>query len=478
MMISTLSGRAVSRSLLRLPTTQSLAVYCQPPRASSLRHSSVTPNIRGLQLHRTHYRNFSSAATAPVHGTMIPNAPNGTPMILSRATFGSGLFLAAAAITAGGLLHSATGSQADFFDYRFTTEKSPEDLATFYGGEEFMELFCVFPLVGQLMMRDGRFDDQGNVLTTGLPGTLRVSIVFSDDVDEDTGDTTWFNKRERFRNLCWGWTCWDMVQNFGFRTTEDGKTEVYHYGEYFHGNLPIVSQIMRLVFKVHARWLAWSTEHHINHYAFDADTEKEEELEEDSRRNMPIFLLKNYAWSDLMAMLLGKRVDKPSFLLIKNETSDESATSAKQREQLPLQREQTKLQIEDDIAMDRLTTRNMLARHPTTRTVEDVTTLLTRTGTRPATNCEINAALTAIVEDDDDVSSSDKQLIGTVSAHAVDFNSYSVERESQQRPTAHRVYEAATQAAHQRRLSRLSSRRKSRTGMDTTTATTTPSRSK
>jgi len=43
----------------------------------------------------------------------------------------------------GGLVlagvHSATGSQADFFEYRFTTQKSADDLATFYGGEEFME---------------------------------------------------------------------------------------------------------------------------------------------------------------------------------------------------------------------------------------------------------------------------------------------------------------------------------------------------
>ena len=37
----------------------------------------------------------------------------------------------------GGLLlaglHSATGSQNEFFDYRFTAAKSPDDLASFYG---------------------------------------------------------------------------------------------------------------------------------------------------------------------------------------------------------------------------------------------------------------------------------------------------------------------------------------------------------
>lgn len=113
---------------------------------------------------------------------------------------------------AGGLflagLHSATGSQNDFFDYRFTANKSQDDLATFYGGEEFMELFCIFPFVGSLMMRSGSFDEKGNVLTQGLPGTLKVSMVFSEDKDEETGEIEWFNKRERFRNIFMGWTCW------------------------------------------------------------------------------------------------------------------------------------------------------------------------------------------------------------------------------------------------------------------------------
>ena len=260
-------------------------------------------------------------------------------------------------------LHSATGSQNDFFDYRFTAEKSPEDLATFYGGEDFMELFCVFPFVGQLMMRNGYFDEKGNVITTGIPGTLRVSMVFSDDTKEETGEIEWFNKRERFRNVCLGWTCWDMVINFGFRTREDGSIEVYHYGEYFHGNLPVVSQIMMAVFKTHARWLAWATEHHVNHYAFTAETEEEEEFEDESRRNMPLFLLKNYAWSDLMAMLFGKEVDKPSFLLRKPKTStggDRSDVKMAQEERLPIQREATKFQISQDIATDRLTTKRML----------------------------------------------------------------------------------------------------------------------
>jgi len=35
-------------------------------------------------------------------------------------------------------LHSATGSSNDFYDYRFKSKKDPDDLASFYGGEELM----------------------------------------------------------------------------------------------------------------------------------------------------------------------------------------------------------------------------------------------------------------------------------------------------------------------------------------------------
>jgi hypothetical protein len=313
-------------------------------------------------------RSFSSVVQEQLGGTMSEQRKN-----VALGVVG-GLFLA--------VLHSATGSQNDFFDYRFPVEKNPEDLATFYGGEEFMELFCIFPFVGQLMMRNGHFDEKGNVITTGIPGTLRVSMVFSDEIDEKSGVVEWFNKRERFRNILFGWTCWDMVINFGFRTLDNGGIEVYHYGEYFHGNLPVVAQIMKLVFTIHARWLAWSTEHHLNHYAFTAETEDEEKFEEESRQNMPLFLLKNYAWTDLMAMMFGREVDKPSFLVRKpvpEESEDSSIVREKQRI-LPIQREATKFQISQDIATDRLTTKDMLARNPT-KTPDDMTALLTRQST-------------------------------------------------------------------------------------------------
>lgn len=195
---------------------------------------------------------------------------------------------------------------------------SPVLLLLTDGSEAFMDLFCVLPLMGTLMMRGGYFDEEGTVHTTGLPGEMLVSMVFSDEADED-GTTKWFNKRERFRDVGFGYTCWDMVTNFGFEKLPDGRTMVYHHGEYFKGNLPPISLLVRLVFGIHARWVAWATEHHINHYAFQNDTEFDEHLELESREDMPLFLLKNYAWSDLMGAVFGKKISKPSFLIKKSE---------------------------------------------------------------------------------------------------------------------------------------------------------------
>ena len=185
----------------------------------------------------------------------------------------------------GGLLmaglHSATGSANDFYEYRFRSAKDPDDIAGFYGGEELMvrvtkaraappmseahrchcllvftrvitvakwhrftrisfalcrtplppqELFCIFPFVNKIMMRLASFDDTGRITTQGIPGTMSVDMVFSDETNAE-GRTDWFNKRERFKDTLFGYTCWDMVINYGFRTLPDGTYECYHVGE-------------------------------------------------------------------------------------------------------------------------------------------------------------------------------------------------------------------------------------------------------
>ena len=51
------------------------------------------------------------------------------------------------------------------------------------------ELFCIFPMVGQIMIRNPRFDDTGNVITTDFPGQTKVTMVFTNEANDKTGQT-------------------------------------------------------------------------------------------------------------------------------------------------------------------------------------------------------------------------------------------------------------------------------------------------
>jgi len=219
-------------------------------------------------------------------------------------------------------LHALIGSEDDYYCYRFITNKDPEDLVSFYGGEEFMELFCMFPFVVNFMMRSATFDDEGTVHTTGFPGEIQASMVFSDEEDEDTGDILWFNKRERFKDVFYGRKMWDTVHNFGFNRLPDGRIECYHHGEFFHGFAPPFSLIMKVLFQVQARWVAWATEHHVNHHAFTAETEEEEEEEELSRSNIALHLLKHHVWHDFKAMIFGPAIPAETQRSSTNEHSE------------------------------------------------------------------------------------------------------------------------------------------------------------
>jgi len=235
------------------------------------------------------------------------------------------------------LAQAMFGSGTDFYEYKFIVNKDIDDVAGFYGSDEFMELYSVFPFVSNLMMRQGYFDEDGIVHTVGVPGEMLVSMVFTDEEDED-GKTKWFNKRERFKDVCLGYTCWEEVCNFGVRTLEDGKVEVYHHGEYFVGNLPVVSLIVKLVFQVHARYVVWAVEHHINHYAFTSESEEEEAMEHLSKANHLYLRVKYHFWRDFGSMLgfgdaeINKK--EASFLTQDAEEDEEDEEKVELREKL------------------------------------------------------------------------------------------------------------------------------------------------
>lgn len=184
------------------------------------------------------------------------------------------------------------GSTENFYDHRFITNANPDDLAEFYGNEDFMEIFCVFPFVVDFMMRSGHFDEQGHVHTFGLP-PLITKMVVSMQFDEREEDeiTVSFNKKERFEctDKLFGFTVWEMVQNFGYSQRDDGTSEIYHYGQKWYGPF-----FIRFIFELHARYVIYATEQHINSDYFLEKKEDDEDKLIAQRHNIPLHLVNKF----------------------------------------------------------------------------------------------------------------------------------------------------------------------------------------
>ena len=304
-------GNKIVASATTSAARSSRAVLPQQQRAATtlLSPSTLSSAARASARRATTQR--STMATATLNNGRGGNfSSNGNPFRFRG--FNDGYFSASTkqklAVAAGLTLAAQYqfGSADNFFEHKFTTNKNPDDLADFYGTEDFMEIFCVLPFMIQLMMRNAEFDDEGTIHAWGLlgPGELEVSVVFTDDGDDDEeidqgdGETSkkkslpWFNKRETFKDVApdflGGFTLWEMTQNFGFRQIdEDGTCEIIHNGEKFRGFFP-----MRLVFELHSRYVIWATERHINSPAFGSE---ELELEaQEQRHNIPLYAFKEY----------------------------------------------------------------------------------------------------------------------------------------------------------------------------------------
>jgi hypothetical protein len=171
-----------------------------------------------------------------------------------------------------------------------------------------MEVFCVFPMIANLMMRGAEFDEEGHIHARGLLGAngLEVSIDFdeerkvSDTMTGDDGDgeeqpdtIAWFNKKENFCDVApsylGGFTLWKMTQNFGYHRLDNGTCEVYHHGEHFQGLFP-----MRILFELHARYVFWATRRYVNSKAFGSENDQDSEVAEEFRQNVPLHVFQDY----------------------------------------------------------------------------------------------------------------------------------------------------------------------------------------
>ena len=161
----------------------------------------------------------------------------------------------------------------NFYERKFIVDKNPEDLSEFYGSDELMRIFCIFPFISNILMKSGYWDDEGNYNTYGIPfGKMKATIEFDETERDTTGDgikdeVIGFNKRERFHDILFGKTLWDQVTNFGFKKLPDGKCECYQKGEYFYGFWP-----MKKIFQLHSYIVSWKIQNHLNSSTFENTT--------------------------------------------------------------------------------------------------------------------------------------------------------------------------------------------------------------
>jgi len=260
-----------------------------------------------------------------------------TTGVAAPSKWGRTLTFGAYGATTAACIQYFYGSAEDFFDYRFTTTKNPNDLAEFYASEDFMEIFCIFPFVVEFMMKNGEFaadampgyDQTVNTFGFGGPGGMEVSMAFDEGEIDTTGDgqadtVAYFNKRERFKDWApfmpkyMNVVFWDLTQNFGYHRKADGTCEVYHHGETFYGPFPI-----RLIFTCHAYYVAWATERYIQRPDF-GNRDKTDDLHE-LRKTIPIEVMGEFLGN------LSSSVEKAKADALK---AGQTATVAKHEETL------------------------------------------------------------------------------------------------------------------------------------------------
>jgi hypothetical protein len=205
-------------------------------------------------------------------------------------TTAPGIATLAGAGTGAVLLQQQYGSADDFFHHKFTTTKDPDKIVDFYSTEEFLQILGVFPFAITFVLAGVEWaTDVDNVNTVW--NSIQISFDITErEVETESGETVvgFFNKRERFKNVVpfTNLLLWDQVQNYGFRRLPDGTIEVNHHGERFHGPWPV-----RLLVQLHARYVIWATEKHINSPLFGTD---DIEAVEAQRENIPYYVMNEF----------------------------------------------------------------------------------------------------------------------------------------------------------------------------------------
>lgn len=160
------------------------------------------------------------------------------------------------------------------YEHRFVTDiPNAEDLAEFYGAEDFMEVFGVIPSAALFFLRRAEFDEEGIAHTYGLPvGTLDIELKFTQEEQEDEDgedeNIVAFNKMMKWDNQSpfSDVPLWNMRHDFGFKEIDEGVFEITHKGSDYNG-----PAFLKWVWRAHSWYAAKATEIYINRPEFSQE---------------------------------------------------------------------------------------------------------------------------------------------------------------------------------------------------------------
>lgn len=197
---------------------------------------------------------------------------------------------ARAAFVAGAITAMPCLTGEEFFEHKFITTKDPDAIIDFYSTEDFLQILGVFPLAIHFVLAGVQWDlEREN--TMSVHNAMEISFYLTEEeTTTPEGETVvgFFSKTERFKNFIpfTRFLMWDQTQVYGYNRREDGSSEVFHRGKVFYGPFPV-----RLLVQLHAYYVIWATEKHINSPAFGvADLEAQEH----QRSNIPLHALRDF----------------------------------------------------------------------------------------------------------------------------------------------------------------------------------------
>uniref|UniRef100_A0A0G4FI66 Uncharacterized protein n=1 Tax=Chromera velia CCMP2878 TaxID=1169474 RepID=A0A0G4FI66_9ALVE len=200
----------------------------------------------------------------------------------SRRFFSRPAVLLGGGAVAGTLAQTYLGSSdKTWFDSRYHTEKSGDDLLEFYQDHALLHVIAILPWAYDLVMGNVTFDDvpeEGweNSTTNKMFGMeVSFTITQEDGEDEDGNEVVMqFNRKELFRNYIPGTKIRiaEQIWHFGFTRQEDGTYEVYHTSTSYWGPFP-----GKWVITAHQLFVAFLCKLHVNSEEFGNDTDAAEE---------------------------------------------------------------------------------------------------------------------------------------------------------------------------------------------------------